>query len=134
VAEKRYEGRPLLDKLGVKPGARVAVVNVEDESFMTDLRARTEDISPGQALPETDAIFLGVNTPGDVSLMHELRELIKPDGAVWTVFRKGRTGFNENDVQRLGLESGLVDVKVVRFSDTHTALKFVIRKADRPRP
>lgn len=55
----------------------------------------------------------------------------KPNGAVWAVFRKGRKDFNENDVLRLGLESGLVDVKVVRFSDTHTALKFVIRKADR---
>jgi hypothetical protein len=33
----------------------------------------------------------------------------------------------------LGLETGLVDVKVVRFSDTHSATKFVIRKADRPK-
>ena len=50
------------------------------------------------------------------------------------MYRKGRKDFNENDVLRLGLETGLVDVKVVRFSDTHTATKFVIRKAERPKP
>jgi hypothetical protein len=64
--------------------------------------------------------------------MAALRSVIKPDGAVWVVYRKGRRDFNENDVLRLGLETGLVDVKVVRFSDTHTATKFVIRKAERP--
>ena len=57
--------------------------------------------------------------------------IIEPDGAVWVVFRKGRRDFNENDVLRGGLAAGLVDVKVVRFSDTHTASKFVIRKAER---
>jgi hypothetical protein len=62
----------------------------------------------------------------------DLRARIKPNGTIWAIFRKGRKDFNENDVLRLGLESGLVDVKVVRFSDTHTALKFVIRKAERP--
>ncbi len=55
----------------------------------------------------------------------------KANGAVWVVFRKGRRDFNENGVQRLGLESGLVDVKVVRISDTHAAAKFVIRRAER---
>lgn len=131
MAEKTYEGRPLLDKLGVKPDMRVAIINVDDEAFTAGLRARTNDVSLGEPLPDSDAVFLGVDGPSDVAQMGELRERIKPNGAVWAVFRKGRKDFNENDVLRLGLESGLVDVKVVRFSDTHTALKFVIRKADR---
>jgi hypothetical protein len=71
--------------------------------------------------------------PDDMARMAPLRSLIKPDGAIWVVFRKGRKDFNENDVLRLGLETGLVDVKVVRFSDTHSATKFVIRKAERPK-
>ncbi len=131
MAEKSYEGRPLLDKLGVKPGMRVAVLGVEDPTFMADLRARTDDVTLREPLPGSDAIFLNVEGPDDVRRLNELRRLIKPNGAVWAVFRKGRRDFNENDVLRLGLESGLVDVKVVRFSDMHTALKFVIRKAER---
>lgn len=131
MAEKSYEGRPLLDKLGVKPAIRVAVINIDDEAFTASLRARTNDVALGEALPDTDAVFVGVDGPSDVAQLGELREYIKPNGAVWAVFRKGRKDFNENAVLRLGLESGLVDVKVVRFSETHTALKFVIRKADR---
>lgn len=131
MAERSYEGRPLLEKLGVKTGMRIAVVNVPDDTFMSDLRARTDDITLGLPLPDTDAVFVAVDGPDDVAQLGELRERIKSNGAVWAVFRKGRKDFNENDVLRLGLETGLVDVKVVRFSDTHTALKFVIRKAER---
>jgi hypothetical protein len=131
MAEKSYEGRPLLDKLGIKPGMRVAILGVDDGAFLADLRQRTGDISVGQAPLESDAIFLAVDGPDDMRRLSELRGRIKANGAVWAVFRKGRKDFNENDVLRLGLESGLVDVKVVRFSETHTALKFVIRKAER---
>lgn len=131
MAERSYEHRSLLDKLGVQPGTRVAILGVNDGTFMTDLRSRTEDISLDEALPGTDAVFLGVEGPGDMRRLSDLRERIKANGAIWAVFRKGRKDFNENNVLRLGLESGLVDVKVVRFSETHTASKFVIRKADR---
>jgi hypothetical protein len=86
-----------------------------------------------------DAVFVAVNGQEDMEQLAALKEAIKRDGAVWAVFRKARkdpstwlrTGFNENDVLRGGLEAGLVDVKVVRLSETHTASKFVIRKAER---
>jgi hypothetical protein len=132
MAEKTYAHRLLLDKLGVREGARVSVVGIEDRKFLSELRTRTRDVSRNKAKPETDMVFLGVDLPLDMAAMSNLRGAIKPDGAVWVVFRKGRKDFNENDVLRLGLETGLVDVKVVRFSETHSALKFVIRKAERP--
>ena len=78
-----------------------------------------------------DMVFLGVNGPADIARLSALKEEIARDGALWTVYRKGRKDFNENDVLRLGLDSGMVDVKVVRFSDTHSATKWVIRKAER---
>ena len=43
------------------------------------------------------------------------------------------TDLNENDVRRLGLEAGLVDVKVCAVSDVWSGLKFVIRVKDRAR-
>jgi hypothetical protein len=132
MAEKTYEHRALLDKLGVKDGARVSVIGVEDRAFAKELRTRTRDIAKNKAKPESDTVFLGVEAPLDMAAMVNLRSAIKPDGAVWVVFRKGRKDFNENDVLRLGLETGLVDVKVVRFSVTHSAVKFVTRKSERP--
>jgi hypothetical protein len=46
--------------------------------------------------------------------------------ALWVVYRKGQKEITEMDVIGTGRKSGLKDVKVVGFSPTHTALKFVI--------
>ena len=62
---------------------------------------------------------------------HIFSPYLQRDGAVWVVYPKGRPEISEVDVIRAGVEQGLVDNKVVRFSDTHTALRFVIPKARR---
>ena len=41
------------------------------------------------------------------------------------------TDLNENDVRRIGLIAGLVDVKVCAVSEVWSGLKFVIRVKDR---
>lgn len=131
-AHKILNPKSLLDKLGLRPGMRVSVVRVDDVDFWSELRTRSYVILRDEVMPDSDIIFLGVEKPDHMKHMAALRERMNPDGAVWVVYRKGQKDFNENDVLRLGLESGLVDVKVVRFSETHTASKFVIRLADRP--
>ena len=160
-AQKILHPKSLLDKLGVKAGMRVLVCGVEDEGFLSELRERTEAVEVGEASYSArpfgsaqdrptsasgragkgevagtntsgyDSAFVAVDEPSDLEQLASLKRAIKRDGAVWAVFRKRRTDFNENDVLRGGLEAGLVDVKVVRFSDTHTASKFVIRKSER---
>jgi hypothetical protein len=120
--------KPLLDKLGVKPDMRVAVLGIDDESFLSELGER---VSFGRDPQGAEMVFLAVNEPEHMTQLSQLKEQIARNGAVWVVFRKGQKVFNENDVLRLGLESGMVDVKVVRFSDKHSATKFVIRKAER---
>jgi hypothetical protein len=42
------------------------------------------------------------------------------------VYPKGKQEITENDVLKAGRQAGLVDTKVALFSDTHTALKFVV--------
>jgi hypothetical protein len=51
---------------------------------------------------------------------------------LWIVYPKGRQEIKEQHVLDAGKQVGLVDVKVVSFSATHTALKFVRPKAKRP--
>jgi len=122
--------KPVLDKLGVKPGMRTAVIGIDDAPFLTELRARA-DVTIGEAPSGTEMAFLGVDGPDGMDQLHELRDAIARDGAVWVVNPRGLKGFNSNDVMKLGLQTGMVDVKIARFSETHTATKFVIRKADR---
>ena len=61
----------------------------------------------------------------------KVRDAIKRDGMIWTVTPKGKGGIKDTDVMGIGKAAGLVDVKVVSFSATHSANKFVIPKSAR---
>ena len=67
----------------------------------------------------------------DLARLPSLITWIEPAGALWAVWTKGRQELNENHVREAALDAGLVDVKVARFSATHSALKLVIPKAKR---
>jgi hypothetical protein len=50
---------------------------------------------------------------------------------IWTLRPKGSKDLTEQEMMRAGQTAGLVDVKVMSFSDTLTAEKFVIPVAKR---
>lgn len=122
------------DKLGVKVGQKVALVSIDDASLADELRAKGADVrlSPSKApLKDTDAIFFGANATKDLARLEKLRDKLAPAGALWIVRPKGVDTISEREVMAAGKAAGLVDVKVVRLSDTHTAEKFVIPVAKR---
>ena len=118
--------RPLLDKLGVKPDARVTIIGVEDDGFQKLLRERTGDISP-RTRKDCDLVFYAANSLRDLDRLERLRGTIKPAGAIWVVRLKGEAAvIKETDIIAAAKTQGLVDIKVVSFSETHSALKLVI--------
>ena len=121
---------PLLDKLGVKPTSRVAVLRIEDEAFWRDLSARTMDVAR-EAVPDADIVFYSAESKDALAGVEPLIPTIKRNGAIWVVYPKGKKHVTEGDVMAAGKEAGIVDVKIVSFSDTHSALKFVIPVAKR---
>lgn len=125
------EDRPLLDKLGVKPGHRVSVLGIEDAWFVEDLRGRGADVSLRRRR-RSDLIFLAAESREDLAKIAALEPYLARNGAVWVITRKGsRTGANQNDAMRAGLAAGLVDNKIASFSDTHSAIRLVIPVARR---
>jgi len=118
--------RHLLDKLGVKPAARIAVLGTFEPSFLGDLAGRTGDVTQGRARKDSNLVFVAMSAKRDLARLRALRETIKPEGGIWVVWPKGRKEFREDDVRAAGPSLGLVDVKVVAFSDTLSALKMVI--------
>ncbi len=128
----RVYTKPLLDKLGVKPGIRVCIQAIGDESFLHDVAERLGGSPPAACRGRYDVIFAGVASERDFPKIAKLREHLEPAGALWLVAPKGRgTPVRESSLQAAILASGLVDVKVVAFSATHTAVKAVIRLKDR---
>jgi len=129
--ERSYADRPLLDKLGVKPESRVAVIGINDASFAAQLERRATDISRSRPKQDSDLIFFDAETQKDLGGLSFLRKSLKPNGAIWVVYPKGRQEIREIAVIEAAKRAGLVDNKVVRFSETHTALRLVIPIASR---
>jgi len=126
--------KPLLDKLGVKPGAKVAVVNLDEAWFMKLLRGRTADITSGKPRRRCDLVFIGAVDVSDLKRLHEAKHWIEPNGAIWVVRPKGgRSALRDTDLIDAGLSAGLVDNKIASFSDTQGAMRFVFRLRDRPK-
>jgi hypothetical protein len=123
------------DKLGIKPGLRVAMIDIDDRGFAEELRLRQVTIETSGRASGLDLVFFGVRRADDLERLRALASRIAPDGAIWIVRAKGKAApVTEAASMAAGKRAGLVDVKVASFSDTHSAEKYVIPVAKRARP
>lgn len=125
--------RPLLDKLGVKPGMRVSLLGAGDDAFRELLAGRTDDLHDAPA-KDSDLVFFMAGDPADLERLKALRRVIKEDGAVWVLRRKGAgRSLREIDIIEAAAAAGLVDNKIAAFSDELAAMRLVVRLVDRGR-
>jgi hypothetical protein len=131
-----YSGTPLPKKLGIKPKFRVAFVGLpaEVKAELKDALAECSVVRDGGDLLDFAMVF--VKTQADVKkYFGRIAKQLAPAGMLWVSWPKKTSGvatdMNENDVRRIGLEAGLVDVKVCAVNEVWSGLKFVIRVKDR---
>jgi hypothetical protein len=127
-ADKILHPKSVAEKLGIKPGQTVSVRAINEPTFLSDLQANASKFSKAKLLSDSDLIFFGASEAADLGGVTQLVPSLAPAGALWIVYPKGKQEIKEAQVFAAGKAAGLVDVKVVRFSETHTALKFVRRK------
>ncbi len=121
--------RPLLDKLGMRPGMRVAALGSFPPDFLALLGGRAAEVA---AEPEgCDIVLLAAGDRAQLADLPTLVRRLRRDAALWVVRPRGSPLITEREVRAAGLDAGVVDVKVVHFSETHSAAKFVFRRADR---
>lgn len=130
-AEKIRNPKSVLDKLGVKAKQKVCVAGRVDDAFLGELESRGVDLSR-RLRKASDIIFFAAAKREELARLEELRGFLAPNGAIWILRPKANPAIGERDVMDAGKAAGLVDVKVVRFSETHTAEKLVIPLAKRP--
>jgi hypothetical protein len=115
------------EKLGLKSGIHVSLLGDFDQVFLKELRATTENIHEGKLNASTELMFLSVNSTKDLlSAINKVAKSIRGSTSLWVAYPKGKKEITENEVLSAGRKAGLKDVKVVGFSSTHTALKFVV--------
>jgi len=133
-----YSGTPLTKKLGIKEGFRVSLVAAPD-----GFRKELLDLPAGVAFvtsltTDLDFILFFLKSQSEmIGNFARLAAKLKPAGMLWIAWPKKASGvatdINENIVRQIGLDAGLVDVKVCAINEIWSGLKFVIRVKDRPR-
>ena len=132
-----YSGKPLLLKLGMKPGARFRLVAAPDgyERVLGPLPDGARPVPAGRGRCDVVQLFTARRAELERELPR-LRECLEPDGMIWVSWPKKSSGvatdISEGDVREVALGSGLVDVKVCAVTDVWSGLKLVIPVKDRP--
>ena len=130
-----YSGTPLPKKLGIKAGFRVQLANAPAEvrAELREALAECAVAKPGDALD-----FAMIFTKSRAELTKEFSRIAKrlaPAGMLWVSWPKKSSGVNtdvdEHGVRGIGLDAGLVDVKVCAVTEVWSGLKFVRRVRDR---
>ncbi len=124
--EKILHPKSRIEKLGVKADAKVSLIGDFDARFLAELGKLTKSVSEGKVAADSEWIFFAVDSKKDLSTVSKTSKCMEGAAALWIVYPKGQKHITENDVLAAGRKAGLKDVKVVGFSSTHTALKFVI--------
>ena len=115
----------LIDKLDVKPGAKVWLFDIDDEILIAQVGQRTDGVTRGSSASECDVVFVDVNSEKELNRIGKAIDATHDTGAVWVIHRKGPTGVADTTIFAKARELGLVYTKVARVSDRDTAEKLV---------
>ncbi len=124
--DKILHPKSRIEKLGVKAGAKVSLLGGFDAEFLREIGGVTKSVSKDKVAADSDWIFLAADSKAELAAASKIAKSLQGAAALWIVYPKGQKHITENDVLAAGRKCGLKDVKVVGFSSTHTALKFVI--------
>jgi hypothetical protein len=124
--DKILHPKSRIEKLGIKPGARVALLGKFDADFGDELKLLAGLVTRDKVAADAEAIFFAAESQKELSQVAKIAKSVKGAAELWIVYPKGQKNIAENEVIAAGRKTGLKDVKVVGFSATHTALKFVI--------
>jgi hypothetical protein len=133
-----YSGTALPKKLGIRPGARLALVRAP-EDFDATLGELPGGVVVARRLTRgaVDVIVaFFVERAALERRLPSLRGALDPAGGLWIAWPKRTSGvetdLGEGVVRELGLAAGLVDNKVCAIDEVWSGLRFVYRLRDRP--
>ena len=134
-----YSGKPLVQKLGIKPGFCILV-----DGLIVPYRDVVGELPDGVSIaraaktarPPLDMVHLfAAEAKGLAAKLRLYRKAIAPDGMIWASWPKKASGVTtdvtEALVRETALANGLVDIKVCAVNDVWSGLKLVIPVKDR---
>ena len=131
-----YSGTPLVKKLGIKEGFRVSLVGTP-QGFRDELEGLPKGVSFVTSVQsQLDFCMFFAKTRSELTQnFSRLAARLTPTGMLWIAWPKRASGvatdLSDGVVREIGLNAGLVDVKVCAVNEIWSGLKFVIRVKDR---
>ena len=133
-----YSGTPLPKKLGIKENFKIGLVNPPEKfsKLIEPLPPNAQIVT--RLIKPLDLVICFVNTRGALAKQFSpLAAKLCTNGMLWIAWPKRSSGVETDldfgQVQRIGLDAGLVDVKICAIDDVWSGLKFVYRLKDRKR-
>ena len=130
-AEKLRSPKSLVDKLDVKPHARVWLWHLQDTALATQIARRAPATTSGRSAKDCDVVFVGVDSAEQLDRIDRAAAAIADAGAIWVVHPKGRSGVPDTAIFTRATSLGLTYTKVARISDTLSAEKLVCPRSAR---
>jgi hypothetical protein len=131
-----YSGKPLVLKLGIKPGCRLGIFDAPS-GFEKTLGTLPEGVTKATTLRGShDVVVLFAKSKKALEKrFDEVAKIVAPAGSLWLSWPKKTSGvlsdLDEHVVRAIGLNRGWVDVKVCAVDETWSGLKFVTRLSHR---
>ena len=130
-----YSGSPLPQKLGIKPGTTVIVIN-EPPNYRKLLGKLDRVTFSNRISTNSDFVHLFTKRRSEFeSRLSILRDKIADNGTIWVSWPKKSanipTDITEDVVREIALPLGLVDIKVCAVDETWSGLKLMIRRKKR---
>ena len=130
-----YSGTPRPKKLGIKEQFRVAMFDLPAD-VKSDLKTSLASCDLTNPEAPIDFAMIFVKVAADLKKQFpRFAKQLAPAGILWVSWPKKISGvatdLTENEVRKIGLDAGLVDVKICSVNEIWSGLKFVIRLKDR---
>jgi hypothetical protein len=131
VSMAGYSKTPLLQKLGIKPGFKVYLINAP-AAYVKSLGPFPLGVQVLAApKPPLDFIHGFFDSRDEYEKrLPALKKALAPAGMIWVSWPKAAskvpTDLTETDVRNFGLKAGLIDIKVCAVDEIWSGLKFVI--------
>jgi len=131
-----YSKRSLVEKLGIQDGFAISIIGAPKDYAGTlgKLPAGVKPINKLAGPLDFIQFFCSRRDRLEAGFA-DLKAALSPSGMLWVSWPKASSGvptdLTENVVREIGLQNGLVDVKVCAVDETWSGLKFVYRLKER---
>jgi hypothetical protein len=126
--ERIQNPRTRVQKLGVKPGMKIALLGEFEADVPAEIEQAAETVSLRKLDANLDMVLLFVEETKALSQLKQIPKSLAKSGCIWVLFPKGRKDIRHEDVVDHAKKAGLSESKSMAFSEKFSGLRLTVSK------